>query len=59
MAESGNDVTRILKTPAVVETPFFRGVEPMLLKQDEFPAFVKSAPAKYERVIKDSGARID
>ena len=54
-----NDVTQILKTPAVVETLSFQGVEPMLMKQDEFPAFVKSEHAKYARVVKDSGARID
>ena len=54
-----NDVSRILQSPDVVESLSFQGVEPMLMKQDEFPEFVKSEHAKYARIVKASGAQID
>ena len=54
-----NDVTRILQSPETVESLSVQGVEPMLMKQEEFPEFVKSEYVKYARIVKASGMQID
>lgn len=53
------EITRILKTPETRDYLSDRGVEPIGNSPEEFAAFIRSEIAKWAKVAKDSGARVE
>lgn len=53
------DITRVLQMPDIVENLSLQGVEPMLMKQEQFPEFVRTEYDKYAKIVKASGAQVD
>lgn len=53
------EVTRILRLPDIRERILVTGNEPAPMTPDEFGAFAKSEVAKWTRVIKESGIKIE
>jgi tripartite-type tricarboxylate transporter receptor subunit TctC len=53
------EVRQILRTPEVVQDLTTRGIEPVGSTPSEFAAYQVSETAKWARVVKDSGAKMD
>ena len=53
------EITRIMNLPEVKERLAAQGAETMTSTPQEFASFIKSETAKWARVVKFSGARID
>jgi len=49
----------VMKLPQVGERLARAGVEPMLITPEEFAVFIESETARYAKVVKSSGARVD
>ena len=54
-AEIGN----VMKQPEVIERLAGAGVEPAMMSPEEFAAYIESETARYAKVVKSSGARVD
>jgi tripartite-type tricarboxylate transporter receptor subunit TctC len=59
LARLNAEFTRALGTPEMRERLARMGAEPAPMSAEQFGAFVRSELAKYERVVKFSGARVD
>jgi tripartite-type tricarboxylate transporter receptor subunit TctC len=53
------ELTRIVALPAVVQQWAVLGAEPVNTTPQEFAAYMKSDIAKWQKVIRDSGAKVD
>jgi len=53
------DVTAMLRTPDMRERLLAQGAEPAPGTPDEFARFVATEAAKYARIVKASGAKVD
>ena len=54
-----SEVNKMLATPEVKEMLGARGADPIAGTPAEFAALIKSEYAKWAKVVKDSGARVD
>ena len=54
-----SEIVKILKMPDVRENLFRQGSEPIGNTTEEFSAYIKAEIAKWAKVVKDSGARVD
>jgi len=59
VARLGTEVAAIVRLPAVRERLLALGAEPVGNTPDEFAAFNRSELAKWARIVKQSGARVD
>jgi tripartite-type tricarboxylate transporter receptor subunit TctC len=59
VAKWNAEVTRILNSPDMRERLVAQGAEPAPMSPDQFAAFVRSEIAKYARIVKASGAKVD
>jgi tripartite-type tricarboxylate transporter receptor subunit TctC len=59
VAKINAEVTRIMNLPEVKERLAAQGAETMTSTPQEFASFIKSETAKWAKVVKFSGARID
>ena len=59
IARLHGEFTRALQLPDVKERLLGLGVEPVGSTPEQFDAYLKSEIAKYEKVVKASGARVD
>ena len=48
-----------MKQPEVIERLAGAGVEPAMMSPEEFAAYIESETARYAKVVKSSGARVD
>jgi len=53
------EVTRIIALPAVREQWAVLGAEPVSTTPEQFAAFIKDDIVKWQKVIRDSGAKMD
>ncbi|MBI2291658.1 MAG: tripartite tricarboxylate transporter substrate binding protein [Betaproteobacteria bacterium] len=53
------EIGAVMKLPEVGERLARAGVEPMFITPEEFAAFIESETARYAKVVKSSGARVD
>jgi hypothetical protein len=53
------EISVVMKLPEVSERLAGAGVEPALMSPEEFAAFIDSETARYAKVVKSSGARVD
>ena len=49
----------VMKQPEVIERLAGAGVEPAMMSPEEFAAYIESETARYAKVVKSSGARLD
>ena len=49
----------VMKQPEVIERLAGAGVEPAMMSPEEFAAYIESETARYAKVVKSSGARVD
>lgn len=54
-----HEVARALATPAMREKLLAQGADPVGNTPEQFQAFIKAEHAKWARVVKDSGAKVD
>ena len=59
VAKLHGEVTRILKLPDVVERIASQGADPVGNSPAEFAAFITAESAKYARIIKQAGVKLD
>jgi tripartite-type tricarboxylate transporter receptor subunit TctC len=59
IAKLNAGVTQILNSPEMRERLTAQGAEPAPTSPDEFAAFIRSEIAKYARIVKASGAKVD
>lgn len=55
----GSEIIRVLRLPDVRERMLHEGVEPAGTTPEEFGAYIRSEIAKWTRVVKATGARVD
>jgi tripartite-type tricarboxylate transporter receptor subunit TctC len=53
------EIGAVMKLPGVSERLASAGVEPMLTTPEEFAAYIDSETARYAKVVRSSGARVD
>jgi tripartite-type tricarboxylate transporter receptor subunit TctC len=53
------EIGGVMRLPEVSERLASAGIEPMLMTPEEFAAYIESETARYAKVVKISGARID
>ena len=53
------EISAVMKLPEVSERLAGAGVEPMLTTPEEFAVYIESETARYAKVVKTSGARVD
>lgn len=53
------EIAVVMKQPEVVERLAGAGVEPAMMSPEEFAAYIESETARYAKVVKSSGARVD
>ncbi len=53
------EISAVMKLQETIERLAGAGVEPALMTPDEFAAFIESETARYAKVVKSSGARVD
>lgn len=53
------EIGTVIKMPDVIERLAAAGVEASLMTPEEFAAFIDSETARYAKVVKSSGARVD
>jgi tripartite-type tricarboxylate transporter receptor subunit TctC len=53
------EIGTVMKLPGVSERLASAGVEPMLTTPEEFAAYIESETARYAKVVRSSGARVD
>ena len=53
------DINRVLAMPDTIERLAGAGVEPAMMSPEEFAAYIESETARYAKVVKSSGARLD
>ena len=49
----------VMKQPEVIERLAGAGVEVAMMSPEEFAAYIESETARYAKVVKSSGARVD
>ena len=49
----------VMKQPEVIERLAGAGVEAAMMPPEEFAAYIESETARYAKVVKSSGARVD
>ena len=59
VAKLGNEIVKILNSPEVSENLTSRGIDVIASTPAEFDAFLKSEVAKWAKVVKESGLRLD
>ncbi|MBI3055482.1 MAG: tripartite tricarboxylate transporter substrate binding protein, partial [Betaproteobacteria bacterium] len=59
IARLHSGIGAVMKLPEVGDRLARAGVEPMLIMPEEFAAFIESETARYAKVVKSSGARVD
>jgi len=59
IARWNREVTRILETPQMKVFFAQQGAEPAASTPEQFAALIKSETAKYAKIVKDSGAKVD
>jgi tripartite-type tricarboxylate transporter receptor subunit TctC len=59
VARLNTEIVRILKMPDVRQSLLRQGAEPVGDTSEEFAAYIKSEIAKWAKVVKASGARVD
>ena len=59
IARLHSGIGAVMKLPEVGERLARAGVEPMFITPEEFAAFIESETARYAKVVKSSGARVD
>ncbi len=53
------EIAKVLQVPEVKERLYVQGIESLTSTPEEFSAYIKSETAKWAKVIKESGARVD
>lgn len=53
------EIASVMKLPGVSDRLASAGVEPMLTTPEEFAAYIESETARYAKVVRSSGARVD
>ena len=53
------EIGAVMKLPGVSDRLASAGVEPMLTTPEEFAAYIESETARYAKVVRSSGARVD
>lgn len=53
------EIAKALASPAMKEKLFAQGAEPVGNTSEQFAAFIQSETAKWAKVVKDSGAKVD
>ena len=59
IARLHSEISAVMRLPEVSERLASAGVEPMLTTPEEFAAYIESETARYAKVVKASGARVD
>jgi tripartite-type tricarboxylate transporter receptor subunit TctC len=59
IAKWNSEVAKILNSPEMREKLVAQGAEPAPMTPEQFAAFVKSEIAKYAKIVKASGAKVD
>ena len=59
IARLHSEISAVIKLPGTSERLASAGVEPMLTTPEEFAAYIESETARYAKVVKASGARVD
>ena len=59
IAKWNADVTKILESPEMRERLMGQGAEAAPMTPQQFGAFISSELAKYARIVKASGAKVD
>lgn len=53
------EISLVMKQPEVIERLAGAGVEAAMMSPEEFAAYIESETARYAKVVKSSGARVD
>ena len=53
------EIGLVMRQPEVIERLAGAGVEPAMMPPEEFAAYIESETARYAKVVKSSGARVD
>jgi tripartite-type tricarboxylate transporter receptor subunit TctC len=59
VAKWNSEVTKLLNSPEIRERFFALGQEAVPMTSEQFAAFIQSELAKYARIVKASGAKVD
>lgn len=59
IARLHSEISAVMKLPGTSERLASAGVEPMLTTPEEFAAYIESETARYAKVVRASGARVD
>jgi tripartite-type tricarboxylate transporter receptor subunit TctC len=59
IAKLHTEIATVMKLPGVSDRLASAGVEPMLTTPEEFAAYIESETARYAKVVRSSGARVD
>ena len=59
IARLHGEVVAVMKLPEVRDRLLAAGVEPLVNTPAEFAAFIDAETARYAKVVRESGARID